>query len=761
MNTRRHFVLTGLGWFWVLLWLGWLLPEVAEVPLIGIVGGVVAAIAVLGMAEVGGEGRAVKADRILDADGRPKCYTLTLAKETITLEPGKAWVKADLFKWVTRGLIEPPQSYHVLANGLVEINGEKVAVDAPDGTARLEREINKHHAPAGEPRPTAAKPGAAAAAASSGKVQYHVKLDHLGHLMVDCLSGGEHIETGMRGLSTLIQNGLMLAPGSWHVDPLQRAMEIDGQRFACDEAGARELEVFLNAHYAPTLKGAGDNVIEVKENPASATGFDLHFVTFHAGLRLEVKGHLSQEKLDLLQDASKCDLLQHGILLRLTPPNLLIRRRRTDGGEERIPELPDVAYRRVAAAQLQQVLNHPLIRRSSGGDARDAAPSVPEHAREFREIRVVRSPQNPTGFWLECVAAHTGKVEGMALTYHNVGELQARGIFLDGWEVALSLDQHVLRVVSREASREESFRLDPSDHPDLERIGQRLTGLLKPPSAAPPPAEAPAPAPEGAAAGHTVSGLPEMPLVPEAIRAPVVSPPARMPAHAPPIAGSATGAPAAPSASDRGVPTREAAGKAVGGRPPDGRPPKVAEGSASATPQSPDDALEREPAPDPIELNLSIFQRLSERLDLPVQDLHLSLPRVFHDRRFEVLSFSHPQIEDLSELRSEEFYGFYLSHVDPAHIILVYACRGRHIEWGPQKCVVQSSMTAEAEEYAGSALRGLAQDGDGNFLFVVTRAFRAWIRPREKEYLPVCVRFLSPEESLAEGAEWSRIWPEA
>ena len=60
----------------------------------------------------------VKVGLLKDAEGRASRYTLTLGEETITLEPGRAWIQADAYKWVTRGLLEEPQSYHVAADGM-------------------------------------------------------------------------------------------------------------------------------------------------------------------------------------------------------------------------------------------------------------------------------------------------------------------------------------------------------------------------------------------------------------------------------------------------------------------------------------------------------------------------------------------------------------------------------------------------------------------------------------------------------------------
>jgi hypothetical protein len=121
---------------------------------------------------------------------------------------------------------------------------------------------------------------------------------------------------------------------------------------------------------------------------------------------------------------------------------------------------------------------------------------------------------------------------------------------------------------------------------------------------------------------------------------------------------------------------------------------------------------------DPLRANVEIFQRLANRFDVAVQDVRLSLPFVFTDRRFEILSFGGQEIGSVLELRSEEFYGFYLSHISERRIDFVYAHRGTHIEWGPDKCVLQPSAHAEAMEFAGSALRALAQEARAEFLAV-------------------------------------------
>src|SRR5881409_2608900 len=87
----------------------------------------------------------VKADKHKDAEGNAKIFTLSLGGEPVTLDPGKPWVHVDRYKWVTRGLIEAPQSFHVLPDGTVEVNGEKIRLSDPEGVVKLEFEINKHH----------------------------------------------------------------------------------------------------------------------------------------------------------------------------------------------------------------------------------------------------------------------------------------------------------------------------------------------------------------------------------------------------------------------------------------------------------------------------------------------------------------------------------------------------------------------------------------------------------------------------------------
>ena len=622
---------------------------------------------------VGGAARGrVKADKVFDVDGHPTAFTLTLELELIRLEPGKPWIQMDHYKWVTRGLIEEPQSFHVHQDGMVEINGEKIRLDDPFAIDKLEHEINKQHSLAGpkSSAPVQASPRPAAEPPETGKVQFKVKLDHLGHLMIRCQRGTDHSETGLRGIPGLIQNGLMLKPGSFHIDPLQHGIELDGARFECNEKGARELEEALNSRYAADWKASQLDEIEIKENVASPTGFDIRFVNLRGGVRYETKGHLTQESLDILQDAARSSLLRPGIVLKLAPPHFLIRRRRPDGGEESIPELPDVYYIHVTAQQLQQVLNHPLVRKTAGGQSGAA---------------VVSEIPGPTSI-----------------------------------SAPVSAAPQIPPAVP--APSKPAAPISPGARDD--------TAPPRPEQQAPPSAPS---APPGA----PLSGKLD---VPTATRSPTSSGTSMPPVAVTPSREASRAEPAsATGTSER-------------------REPAPATTPTEPAVDSEIQALFTES--DPLRVNAEIFQRLRTRFGVAVQDLSLNLPRVFENRRFEVISFSHPEIGSVFELRGEGFYGFYLTHISLQRIDFVYACGGTHIEWGADKCVLQPSVTAEPVEFKGGALLGMAQTADHQFVFVVSPAYKRWVGPHETRCRKAFAHFLTVQEWAAATDRHTLIWPE-
>jgi hypothetical protein len=163
---------------------------------------------------------------------------------------------------------------------------------------------------------------------------------------------------------------------------------------------------------------------------------------------------------------------------------------------------------------------------------------------------------------------------------------------------------------------------------------------------------------------------------------------------------------------------------------------------------------------DALNINQEVFRRLSVHLGIAPQDVCLSLPFVFENRRFEILNFERQAIASVMELRGTDFYGFYLSHVSEQKVMLVYACNGMHLEWGPDKCVLQATIKSEAEEYRGRVLRGLAQNRNNEFVFVVDPEFKQWIAPREMPYTDENLQFLTVADVAAAPDNYLFIWPQ-
>ena len=469
-----------------------------------------------------------------------------------------------------------------------------------------------------------------------------------------------------------------------------------------------------------------------------------------------MKGHLSQEKLDILQDPAHCDLLRHGILLRLSPPNLIVRRRRPDGGEERIPEFPDIPYRQVTAAQLALIFNHPLLRRAVGKADSPASQSARQARSEIIKMRVERNPQTRPLLWLECLFSNGEPPQGKAFTHHNLADLQHGGTFLPHLDVSLSLDHRTLSILNQASGQEESITLDAqSGDDDLARASRMLTVALKPPAAPliepSPSTSAPLALPEPAPAEEQAQPPPPPPP-PHTVLIPVAPPPAAVPLTPEDVTTSPT------ELHELAEPEAEEKPQARDPQPQADSPRTDADASEPEAEPSPIEALFSKV--DPLTVCSEVFGALQTRLEIPVQDLLLSLPRVFEDRRFEVLSFQEFEITSVLDLRSEGFYGFYLSHVSERNTLLVYACEGRHIEWSPSRCMMEGSVASEPNEFKGGALLGMAQDQENRFVFVVTPQYREWVKAYERHYLEVSACFRTVRELAAHPEEYVLIWPE-
>jgi hypothetical protein len=163
---------------------------------------------------------------------------------------------------------------------------------------------------------------------------------------------------------------------------------------------------------------------------------------------------------------------------------------------------------------------------------------------------------------------------------------------------------------------------------------------------------------------------------------------------------------------------------------------------------------------DGLRVNDEIFRRLGPFFCLPVQTVRLSLPHVFTDRLFEIISFEDQEIVTLFDLRSEGFYGFYRAHINPRNVVLVYACKGLHVEFGPERCMIELSLGAEPHEFRGGGLLGFAQDRDHHEVFVVTPAFKTWVKPHERACEAAFAHFITPREYAAAPERYHLVWPE-
>ncbi|MEW6157950.1 MAG: hypothetical protein AB1813_10990 [Verrucomicrobiota bacterium] len=730
------------------------------------------AMAFAGMTGTGPEKR-VAADFEHDMEGNRKGFALRLGPESISLLPGKTWVQLDRYKWVTRGLIEGPQSFQVSADGTVAINSDRIHPNEPDALQRLENEINKRHTVVAPPKPAvpAARSAVSGAKARPDKAQFKVKVDHLGHLMIECWRGEERMETGLRGLPSWVTSGVLLPPKQVHVDPLQRYVEIDGARFEINAEGAHQLEELLNAKYAPSLQNDHDIAIEIKESSVSATGFDIHFTTIRAGARFEVKGHLCQEYLDILQDPVRCELLQPGIMIRLAPPYLLVRRKRPDGGEEKIPEFPDIQYRRVTAAQLQQIFNHPCIRRSATGDAHKTH-TIDEPLTNLATVRIARDLKNKQALWLHCEFADGSEPVTKALTHHNIAEMQQNGCFQPQFDVALSFDNRELSILNAETKVEEKFTLsDTSGDGELAKISEVLTAALRPPDeaskissvekTAAPRNEIEKPVSNAKSVSEILNASSSGPASDSSSRTELKSTPPK-PATNSTMQRAESSIP--PKASETVQDSPPALPLSSSSAPVVAEPKQTA--AEPAKQELPEDSAVSADAPpgfvetDEVRIAKELFPRLSARLGIAIQEGYFSLYRVFEDRLFEIINLNRHEIDNLFDLRGAEFRGFYITHINEQKVHFVYAARGAHIEWSPQRCVLQPAAGAEPVEFKGQALRGLALDQNQGFVFIVTPEFKIWIKRYEKNCADAGVHFVSVREFPSARASLELVWPE-
>ncbi len=336
-------------------------------------------------------------------------FTVSMGNETIELLPFKNWAQLDVYKWVVRGKLPGTPSGLEVASGHVKMLGETVSVAEPDGCSKLETLFNEwlslekenlelaRKKDQAKPRSAAQTSGGQPEAASP---HFRVERGANGQVHIHRFYGKEILsEIGLNapGFSGLFSSGLMRKPKKMQIGVMHDWIELDGEvfSFAKGNNDSAKLEKALNERYLPDASlGRGKDVL-VFANAASSTGFDIQFPVTKAGVTDNRKRPLVEETLALLQDFEACGVLHKEIVIKLTRPNFVFKKRTADGGERYLERSPEntltvtaddgsqkvidlsqpVNYMRLTPIELTAVFNHPAINRHS-----QAAPETPPQA---------------------------------------------------------------------------------------------------------------------------------------------------------------------------------------------------------------------------------------------------------------------------------------------------------------------------------------------------------------------------------------------
>lgn len=333
-------------------------------------------------------------------------FTMTLGVETIELLPLRNWGQLDIYKWRVRGKLPGTPAGLEITFDHIKLLGETVSVKDAEGCAKLEKlfsewlaverenlELAKKKA---QSKATAALPVAAAAPAQQ-PLHFHVEVDNKGMVHVHSVQGKETLASiglNTAGFQSLISQGFMRKPHAMKTGALHDWVELDGVLFSFEKGNndAAKLEEALNRSYLPASgRGQGKEVV-VFTNAASSTGFDIQFPAKTGGLSENRRRPLTEEALELLQDAEHCGLVQLGIVIKLTRPTLIFKKKTPDGGERNLDRSPantvrvadedgdekiidlsqPVNYLHLSAVELTAVFNHPSINRHTQVDAASA-----------------------------------------------------------------------------------------------------------------------------------------------------------------------------------------------------------------------------------------------------------------------------------------------------------------------------------------------------------------------------------------------------
>jgi hypothetical protein len=209
----------------------------------------------------------------------------------------------------------------------------------------------------------------------------------------------------------------MHRPHALHVGALHDWVELDGVFFSFEKGNndASKLEKVLNERYlSMAALGQGKEVV-VFTNAASPTGFDIQFTAKVGGVNEHRRRPLNEESLGLLQNPEKCGLLPKDLVIKLSPPTFIFKRKTPDGGERYLDEGPEnvvtvigdegevrlidlsqpVNYQRLTAMDLTAVFNHPTINQHSGRPAQPSGASQKPVAVQVAAPAAAERPVRP------------------------------------------------------------------------------------------------------------------------------------------------------------------------------------------------------------------------------------------------------------------------------------------------------------------------------------------------------------------------------
>lgn len=336
----------------------------------------------------------------VNVDGKLiEVFTMALGPEKIELLPHKNWSQLDTFKWSMRGKLPGTPAGLEIAHDHIKVAGGTVSPKDPDACLRLERLFAKWLAVELEGAALARRKAQAKASSnfspssiSSERPPRHfeVEIDKEGQVHIHCLQGKEKLASiGLNpaGFQSLVNQGLLRKPHALKTGVLHDWVELDGVLYSFEKGNddSSRLAEALNEHYIPASNLGRGNDILIFANAASSTGFDIQFPAKVGGVPENKRRPLDETALELLQDPQRCGLLHEGLVVKLTRPTLIFKRKTADGGERYLERSTDsllkvtdddggertidlsqpVNYLHLNPLDLTAMFNHPAINRHS------------------------------------------------------------------------------------------------------------------------------------------------------------------------------------------------------------------------------------------------------------------------------------------------------------------------------------------------------------------------------------------------------------